>query len=127
MILQLINKRFKTDNLWSIIGGFLHAKRVAYSDNIGRMHYKKHVQYIHVVPQPGSDYNDSIYLCDYNDLKMYLDFLTETVDNLELQNIFSHCDEAVYSKLIHIMWKSRNELENVFLLKNVMTDIVMKH
>ena len=47
----------------------------------------------------------------YSVTKVYLDFLIETADNLELQNIFAHCDEAVYSKLLHIMWNSGDEFK----------------
>ena len=47
-----------------------------------------------IIPQP---------VCDYNVLKAYLLFLVETTENLEIQQIFSHCDQALYSDLLHII------------------------
>ena len=49
-----------------------------------------------IIPQPVNDYAV---------LKSYLVFLMETTENLELKHIFTHCDEAVYSKLLKIIWK----------------------
>ena len=44
-----------------------------------------------VIPQP---------VHDYSVLKVCLLFLVETTENLEIHNIFSPCNEDVYSKLI---------------------------
>ena len=46
-------------------------------------------------------------------LKAYLEFLLETTENLEIQHIFSHCDEAVYSKLLQIIWKHGDKFKKV--------------
>ena len=102
-----INKRFKMDILWSVVGGFRGAKSDSdcimpllgswshFNRQLSKDGFQKAVvQYMPTVSQPVSDYSV---------LKADLDFLIETADNLELQNIFAHCDEAVYSKLLHIM------------------------
>ena len=57
-----------------------------------------------VIPEPVSDFEV---------LKSYLFFLVETTDNLEIQHIFSHCDKAVYSKLLQIIWKHSEEFSKV--------------
>ena len=60
------------------------------------------LQYLPVIPQPVSDYAV---------LKSYLLFLNETTDNLEIKDIFAHSDEAVYSKLLKIIWSSGDEFK----------------
>ena len=37
-------------------------------------------------------------------LKLYLFFLVEIKENLEIKHIFNHCDQAVYSKLLQVIW-----------------------
>ena len=95
--------------LWSVISGIpdimfdsdcipLLGSSTHFNKQISKDKFSKAVlQYMTTVPQPVSDY------CV---LKAYLDFLLETADTLELENIFAHCDEAVYSMLLHIIWIS---------------------
>ena len=50
---------------------------------------------------------------DFTVLKSYLCFLVETTENLEVKHIFSHCDEAIYSKLLQIIWRHDDEFSKV--------------
>ena len=51
---------------------------------------------------------------DYAVLKSYLDFLVDTTDNLSIKH--SHADEAVYSKILHIIWKHGDRYKKVIPL-----------
>ena len=62
------------------------------------------IQYMPTIPQPVSDYAV---------LNSYLHFLLQTVVTLELKNIFAHCDEAVYSKLLHIIWSNKETFKPI--------------
>ena len=62
------------------------------------------IQYMPTVPQPVNDYVV---------LHSYLQFLLQTVETLELKNIFAHCDEAVYSKLLHIIWSNVDTFKSI--------------
>ena len=53
---------------------------------------------------------------EYPVCKEYLDFLLEILQDLEIPYIFVHSDEAVYSKLCHILWKDKELYRNVILL-----------
>ena len=48
--------------------------------------------------------------------KDYLDFLLEVVKELEIPFIFVHSDEAVYSKLCHILGKNQELYKDIVLL-----------
>ena len=75
---------------------------------ISEVNFKEAViQYIPVVPQS---------VTDPAVLKAYLLFLLETTDNLELQHVFVHCDEAVFSKLFEIIWNHVSEFKRVIPL-----------
>ena len=45
-----------------------------------------------------------------------LDFLGEVILDLEIPYIFAHSDEAVYSKLCHILWKNSPLYTNIIVL-----------
>ena len=50
---------------------------------------------------------------DFTVLKSLLYFLVETTENLGIMYIFSHCDEAVYSKLLQIIGKEGDQFSKV--------------
>ena len=50
----------------------------------------------------------SLYAPDYPVCKEYLDFMLDVIEELELEYIFVHSDEAVYSKLCHILWNNKD-------------------
>ena len=50
---------------------------------------------------------------DFTVLKSLLYFLLETTENLGIMYIFSHCDEAVYSKLLQIIGKHGDQFSKV--------------
>ena len=45
--------------------------------------------------------------------KAYLPFFVDTTENLEIQHIFSICDETVYSKLLHKIWNHRDKFKKI--------------
>lgn len=53
---------------------------------------------------------------DFAVLKSLLYFLEETTENLGIMHIFSHCDEAVYSKLLQIIGKHGDQFSKVIPL-----------
>ena len=53
---------------------------------------------------------------EYPVCKEYLDFLLEIMKDLEIPYIYVHSDEAVYSKLCHILWKNKDLYRDVILL-----------
>ena len=53
---------------------------------------------------------------DFAVLKFYICFLVEATENLEIKHIFSHCDEAVYSKLFQTIWEHGDEFSKVIAL-----------
>ena len=53
---------------------------------------------------------------EYPVCKQYLDFLGEVLLDLEIPYIFAHSDEAVYSKLCHILWKNPSLYTNIVVL-----------
>ena len=50
---------------------------------------------------------------DFTVFKSLLYFLVETTENLGIMSIFSHCDEAVYSKLLQIIGKHGDQFSKV--------------
>ena len=52
------------------------------------------LDYLEVVPHPPSD----------NICKWYMDQINSMADELELESVFLHTDEAVYSKVMMIKW-----------------------
>ena len=50
---------------------------------------------------------------DFTVLKSLLYVLVETTENLGIMYIFSHCDEAVYSKLLQIIGKHGDQFSKV--------------
>ena len=64
------------------------------------------MQYLPVVSEPP----------DYDVLKEYIDFLLATTDDLGIQHIFTHADEAVNAKLLHIIWNQWNRFKKIIPL-----------
>ena len=48
--------------------------------------------------------------------KEYLDFLLEAMDMLEVPDIFAHADEQVYARVLHLVWKHKDEYANIIPL-----------
>ena len=44
---------------------------------------------------------------DYPVLKEYMDSMLDLIKDSEVDHVFVHADEAVYSKLCHILWKDK--------------------
>ena len=53
---------------------------------------------------------------EYPICKQYLDSIIEIINDLEISYMFVHSDEAVYSKLCHILWKNPELYKQVILL-----------
>ena len=53
---------------------------------------------------------------EYPVCKEYLDGLLDIMQDLEVPYIYVHSDEAVYSKLCHILWKNKELYKNLILL-----------
>ena len=52
-------------------------------------------------------------LSDLCVLQDYLMFLADTPESLKIHHIFSHCNKAIYSKLLHIIWSYGDEFKKV--------------
>ena len=53
---------------------------------------------------------------EYLICKEYHDFLLDMIEELKIPHVFVHSDEAVYSKLCHILWKNTELYKDVILL-----------
>ena len=60
-----------------------------------------------IIPEPVNDFAV---------LNPYLCYIVETAETLEIKYIFSHCDNAVYSKLLDIICKNGDEFSKVIQL-----------
>ena len=113
---SLLEQRFNEDILWSLLGGIpddvadgleIIGSWTAFHRMSSNVDICKSVmEYMPVVPQPP----------DYDVLREYLDFLVETTDNLTLQRIYCHADEAVYSKIVQIIWRHGETYKKVIPL-----------
>ena len=114
---NLLELRFSTDLIWSIIGGLptteedegeqlpLVGSWTNFNKQISKVNFHKaFVKYMPVIPESVNDLAV---------LKSYLQFLMETTENLDIQRIFSHCDEAVYSKLLQVIWNNGEKFKKV--------------
>ena len=113
---DMVSKRFNIDIIWSItadipeeicnpfniplLGSWTHFNKKIYT----REFKSAVIQYMPTVPQP---------LSDYAVLHSYLQFLLQTAETLELKNTIAHCDEAVYSKLLHIIWSNVDTFKSI--------------
>ena len=64
---------------------------------------KSVIQYLPVIEQPPQ----------YNILKKYLEDLQQTATDLGIPYIYSHADEDIYSKLLHIIWNNKEMFTKV--------------
>ena len=74
---------------------FLRSWTCFKKDTSNLIYDKSIVEYLPMVPEPP----------EYPKCKMFLDDLLDIMKKLHLDHIFSHADELVYSKLVHILWK----------------------
>ena len=79
----------------------------AFNKQVSEYNTNKCVQeYLPVSPTPP----------EYPIWKEYLDSVLEMINDLEISHMFIHSDEAVYSKLCHILWKHQDIYQQVILL-----------
>eukprot|EP00112_Aurelia_sp_Birch-Aquarium-sp1_P023401 Seg6964.2 transcript_id=Seg6964.2/GoldUCD/mRNA.D3Y31 product="hypothetical protein" protein_id=Seg6964.2/GoldUCD/D3Y31 len=108
---------FKKDIAWSAAGSLpqdfqgeelpLLGSWTPFNKKISTVSAEKCIQeYLPVTAEPP----------EYPVCKEYLDFLLEIMQDLEIPYIYAHSDEAVYSKLCHILWKNTDLYRNVILL-----------
>ena len=64
------------------------------------------LEYLPVVPLPP---DDSV-------IKWYMDMILQIADDLELGHIFSHADEAIYSKMLIISWMNQEKYDKIIPL-----------
>ena len=110
--------RVKRDFAWSLAGSLpqdfvenevlpLLGSWTSFNKKVTEFDTARCVQeYLPVYPHPPA----------YPICKKYLDFLCEVILELEIPHIFSHSDEAVYSKLCHIFWKYPTLYKNIIFL-----------
>ena len=75
-------------------------------DTSNLMFDKSIVEYLPMVPEPP----------EYPICKKFLDYLLDIMKELDLDHIFVHADELVYSKLMHILWKFPDIYNRVIVL-----------
>ena len=108
---------FKKDIAWSAAGSLpqyfqeeelpLLGSWTPFNKKISTVSTEKCIQeYLPVTAEPP----------EYPVCKEYLDFLLEIMKDLEIPYIYVHSDEAVYSKLCHILWKNKDLYRDVILL-----------
>ena len=68
--------------------------------------FKYIVEYLPMVSQPP----------EYPVCKKFLDDLSDIIKELDLDHIFAHADELVYSKLVYILWKFPDIYDRVIVL-----------
>ena len=64
------------------------------------------LEYLPVVPLPPGD----------NVIKWYMDMIVQMADDLELNYIFAHADEAINSKMLMISWLSQERYDKIIPL-----------
>ena len=111
-----LDLRFRRDLIWSICGGIpeqadktlpLLGSWTPFNIEVTGVSLtasSKH--YLPVIDKPP----------DYDVLKSYLEFLVDSTEQLEIDRIFIHADEAVYSKILHIMWKHGDSFKRIIPL-----------
>ena len=103
---DLLDDSLKKDIAWSLAEGidehaeshletFLGSWTCFKNDTSNLMFDKSIVEYLPMVPKPS----------EYPVCKNFLDDLLDIMKELDLEHIFAHADELVYSKLVHILWK----------------------
>ena len=108
---------FKRDVVWALVGSLASTwnnedlppvgSSTAFNKLVSEYMTSKCVQeYLPVTPEPQT----------YPVCKEYLDFLLDLLDYLEIPHIFIHSDEAVYSKLCHILWKTQELYKQLIFL-----------
>eukprot|EP00794_Sanderia_malayensis_P017934 gene17934-19723_t len=50
---------------------------------------------------------------EYNVCKDYLDSMVDVMELLDAPHIFVHADEQVYARVLHLMWKHKEEYKNI--------------
>ena len=112
---DMIDKRFSIDIIWSILGNL---PIVDGNENtlVG--------PWTHFMKQISEKSFDKMSLqCDTTGCKwlrsaeIISSLSKDTTDNLEIKHIFSHADEAVFSKLLEIIWSSGTQFEKVIPAK----------
>lgn len=90
------------NNDLALIGSWTSFKKLTTNVNIEQCIQ----EYLPVIPSPP----------EYPVCKQYLDNLIEMINDLEISHIYVHADEAVYSKLCHILWKNPEIYKSVVMI-----------
>lgn len=90
-----------TDNL-PLLGSWTAFQKCVTST----MQSKSIIEYLPVIGQPPS----------YDVCKKYLDGLNNIAKDLQLDHLFTHADEDVYARLVHIIWKHGNLYKKIITL-----------
>eukprot|EP00794_Sanderia_malayensis_P008248 gene8248-9129_t len=72
-------------------------------DTTGVETTKCKLEYLPVVPFPPTD----------NIIKWYMDMIMQMADDLQIEHIFAHADEAIYSKMLMISWLHKGEYDKI--------------
>eukprot|EP00794_Sanderia_malayensis_P018600 gene18600-20470_t len=72
-------------------------------DTTGVETTKCKLEYLLVVPFPPTD----------NIIKWYMNMIMQMADDLQIEHIFAHADEAIYSKMLMISWLHKGEYDKI--------------
>ena len=75
-------------------------------DTASALTMKCKLEYIPVVPFPPTD----------NIVKWYMDMIIQLAEDLEINNVFVHTDEAIHSKMLMIMWLHEGKYDKIIPL-----------
>ena len=114
---DLLDDSLQKDIAWSLAEGideytesqpeiFLGSWTCFKKDTSNLMFEKYIVEYLPIVPEPP----------EYPVCKKVLDDLLDIMKELDLDHIFVHADELVYSKSVHILWKFHDIYNLVIVL-----------
>ena len=114
---DLLDDSLKKDIAWSLAEGideytesqpetFLGSWTCFKKDTSNLMFDKSIVEYLPMVPEPP----------EYPVCKKFLDDLLDIMKELDLDHIFAHADELIYSKLVYILWKFPEIYDRVIVL-----------
>ena len=114
---DLLDDSLKKDIAWSLAEDideytesqpetFLGSWTCFKKDTSNLMFDKSLIEYLPMAPEPP----------EYPVCKKFLDDLLDIMKELDLDHIFVHADELVYSKLVYIFWKFPDIYDRVIVL-----------
>eukprot|EP00794_Sanderia_malayensis_P009432 gene9432-biopygen7559 len=111
----ILDKSFDKDLVWGIAGGLPQPDTgneehpqigswTAFQKQVSDVEIIKSViNYMPTIDAPP----------EYNVCKDYLDSMVDIMEILDVPNIFVHADEQVYARVLHLMWKHKEEYKNI--------------